>query len=45
MNDDSYHMPRWIGIGIRISIGKIFSSILGIKVHSAIYVLQLNIRN
>ena len=24
-------MPIWIGIGIRISIGKIFTSILGIK--------------
>ena len=28
-NDDSYHMPVWIGIGI--SIGKISSSVLGIK--------------
>ena len=24
-------MPIWIGIGIRISIGKIFTSVLGIK--------------
>ena len=28
-NDDSYHMPVWIGI--EISIGKISSSVLGIK--------------
>ena len=27
-NDDSYHMPVWIG---GISIGKISSSVLGIK--------------
>ena len=31
MTDDSYHMPICIGIGIGISIGKIFSSVLGIK--------------
>ena len=31
MTDDSYHMPMCIGIGIGISIGKIFSSVLGIK--------------
>ena len=31
MNDDSYHMPICIGIGIGISIGKIFSSVLGIE--------------
>ena len=24
MNDNSYHMPVWIGIGIRTSISKIF---------------------
>ena len=32
MTDDSYHMPICIGIGIGISIGKIFSSVLGIEV-------------
>ena len=31
MTDDSYHMPMCIGIGIGISIGKIFSSVLGIE--------------
>ena len=31
MTDDSYHMPICIGIGIGISIGKIFSSVLGIE--------------
>ena len=33
MTDDSYHniMPIYIGIGIGISIGKIFSSVLGIE--------------
>ena len=31
MTDDSYHMPIRIGIGIGISIGKIFSSVLGIE--------------
>ena len=35
MNDDSYHMSVWtgngIGISIRISIGKIFTSVFGIK--------------
>ena len=31
MTDDSYHMPICIGIGIVISIGKIFSSVLGIE--------------
>ena len=31
MTDDSYHMPICIGIDIRISIGKIFSSVLGIE--------------
>ena len=34
-NDDSYHMPVWIGtgisIGIGISIGKISSSVLSIE--------------
>ena len=30
MNDDSYYMPICIGIGIRISISKIFSSVLAI---------------
>ena len=40
-NDDSYHMPVWIGIGIssgigisigiRISIGKVSSSVLSIE--------------
>ena len=34
-NDDSYHMPVWIGIGISIgigvSIGKISSSVLSIE--------------
>ena len=32
MTDDSYHMPICIGMGIGISIGKIFSSVLGIEV-------------
>ena len=32
MTDDSYHMPIYIGIGIGISIGKIFSSDLVSKV-------------
>ena len=27
MNDDSYYMSIWIGISIRITIGKIFSSV------------------
>ena len=27
----SYHVPIWTGVGIKISIGKIFSSVLGIK--------------
>ena len=27
MTDDSYHMPVWIGISIRISISKIFNSL------------------
>ena len=31
MTDDSYHMPICTGIGIGISIGKIFSSVLGIE--------------
>ena len=31
MTDDSYHMPICIGIGIRISIDKISSSVLGIE--------------
>ena len=33
MTDDSYHniMPICIGIGIRISVSKIFSSVVGIK--------------
>ena len=31
MTDDSYHMPILIGIGIRISISKIFSSVFGIE--------------
>ena len=31
MTDDSYHMPTCIGISIGISIGKIFSSVLGIE--------------
>ena len=31
MTDDSFHMPICIGIGIGISVGKIFSSVLGIK--------------
>ena len=31
MTDDSYHMPICIGIGVGISIGKIFSSVLGIE--------------
>ena len=31
MTDDSYHMPTCIGIDIGISIGKIFSSVLGIE--------------
>ena len=31
MNDDSYHMSMWIGIGIVISVGNIFSSVLGIE--------------
>ena len=31
MTDDSYHMPICIGIGIGISISKIFGSVLGIE--------------
>ena len=31
MNGDSYHMSVWIGFGIGISVGNIFSSVLGIK--------------
>ena len=31
MTDNSYHMPMCIGINIGISIGKVFSSVLGIK--------------
>ena len=31
MTNGSYHMPICIGIGIGISIGKIFSSVLGIQ--------------
>ena len=31
MTDDSYHMPICIGIGIGISISKIFSSVLGME--------------
>ena len=31
MTDDSYHMHVCIGIGIGISIGKIFSSVLSIE--------------
>ena len=31
MTDDSYHMPVWIDISIRISISKIFNSVLGIE--------------
>ena len=31
MTDTSYHIAIWIGIGIGISIGKIFSSVLGIE--------------
>ena len=27
MTDDSYHMPVWIGISIKISISKIFNSL------------------
>ena len=30
-NDDSYHMPVWIGIGIGISIGNISSFVLVIE--------------
>ena len=31
MTDDSYHITICIGIGIGISIGKIFSSVLGVE--------------
>ena len=31
MTDTSYHIAIWIGIGIGIAIGKIFSSVLGIE--------------
>ena len=31
MTDDSYYMPIWISIGIRISMCTMFSYVLGIK--------------
>ena len=40
-NDDSYHMPVWIGIGI--SIGKVSSSVLGIEsiIHKKVMLVLL----